>query len=376
MAGFAGCARVGEVVRRDDARVDRVRARAQEPAQSALLAMVLQSRTTPMSEPTEPRVYAEPKEPSLLERLRAAPMTFALLAVNFAVFGLAEYSGSTTDNSTLIRFGAAEPLHVWAGEYWRVATCMFLHIGLVHILMNSYMAIGWATSLERMVGKWRFLAIYLLSGVAGGCASVVSGLLLGPRISAGASGALFGVLGATLAIRRRAFPSWSTFFANPGVRSVAIQVGIWTAIGLTVLHLDNAAHFGGLAAGSIAAWLFTSRAPRMGWVGLGAALVTLFIVSTGFWWSPKGEDRDDVAVWANSYLTGTLRTTKGPQPIPVDAARGVRLATKGCSNGIALACEVLASHVERQGAPDAAQKAGELRKRTCELDPALCTQMH
>ena len=215
-----------------------------------------------MSEPTEPPAKATPRaeRPSLLERARAAPVTFALIAVDFAVFGWAEHEGSTTDEGTLLRFGAAEPLHVWAGEYWRVATCMFLHIGLVHILMNSYMAIGWATALERTVGKARFLTIYLLSGVAGGCASVVSGILFGPRISAGASGALFGVLGATFAIRRRLFPSWAAFWADRGVRSVALQVGIWTAIGFQI-HLDNAAHLGGLVAGSLAAWLFTSPSP-------------------------------------------------------------------------------------------------------------------
>jgi membrane associated rhomboid family serine protease len=194
-------------------------------------------------------------------------VTFALLAINFAVFAWAEHDGSTNDPETLLRFGAVEPLHVLGGEYWRVFTCMFLHIGLVHILMNSYMAVGWATSLERAMGRWRFLSIYLLSGVGGGCASVVSGLLFGPRISAGASGALFGVLGATLAIRRRGFPSWTAFFAHPGVRSVAFQVGIWTVLGLTVLHLDNAAHLGGLVVGSVAAWLFTSPARQLRRVG-------------------------------------------------------------------------------------------------------------
>ena len=198
--------------------------------------------------------------PSLLARVRGAPVTFAILAINFAVFGWAEHVGSTTDGETLLRFGAVEPQLVLAGEYWRVFTCMFLHIGLVHILMNSYMAIGWSTSLERTVGKWRFLVLYLLSGVAGGCASVVSGVIFGPHISAGASGALFGVLGATFAIRRRSFPSWGTFMADRGVRSVALQVAIWTAIGFQI-HLDNAAHFGGLVAGSVGAWFLTSRSP-------------------------------------------------------------------------------------------------------------------
>jgi membrane associated rhomboid family serine protease len=331
-----------------------------------------------MSHPEDPPVSASRSEPSLLERLRGAPVTFAIIAIDFAVFGWAEHEGSTTDEGTLLRFGAAEPLHVWAGEYWRVATCMFLHIGLVHILMNSYMAIGWATSLERAIGKARFLAIYLLSGIGGGCASVVSGIIFGPRISAGASGALFGVLGATLAIRRRGFPSWSAFFANPGVRSVVVQVGIWTAIGLTVLHLDNAAHMGGLAVGSVGAWLFTSpsRAARSrGWVALVGAVAALFVIAARPWWSPTGDSANDIAVYANSYLTGKSPHRGEATPFHVDVARGVRFATKGCSHGVALACEVLAEHVDREGTPDAATRADELRKRTCELDPALCKQV-
>ncbi len=307
-----------------------------------------------MSEPTEPPATA-PTEPSLFERARAAPITFALVAINFAVFAWAEHEGSTTDEGTLLRFGAAEPLHVWAGEYWRVATCMFLHIGLVHILMNSYMAIGWATSLERTIGKARFLAIYLLSGVGGGCASVVSGILFGPRISAGASGALFGVLGATLAIRRRGFPSWAAFWANPGVRSVAIQVAVWTAIGLTVLHLDNAAHFGGLAVGSLAAWLFTSTWPAVnrGWLAFAAAFAGLFIVAARPWWSPRGDSANDIAVYAHSYLTGKSPRRGDATPFHVDVARGTRFATKGCANGVAMACEVLEDYRKGRGAEGA-----------------------
>jgi rhomboid protease GluP len=254
---------------------------------------------TEPTQPSEPRARATPAEPSLLERARAAPVTVAIIAIDFAVYGWAEHVGSTLENGTLLRFGAAEPLHVWAGEYWRVATCMFLHIGLVHILMNSYMAFGWATALERTIGKWRFLVIYLLSGVAGGCASVVSGILFGPRISAGASGALFGVLGATFAIRRRLFPSWSAFWADRGVRSVAIQVGIWTAIGFQI-HLDNAAHLGGLVAGSLGAWLFTSpsAARSKGWLALAAGVAALFVFAARPWWSPTGDPAADRALRA------------------------------------------------------------------------------
>lgn len=314
-----------------------------------------------MSEPTEPPAKATSADrPGLLERLRAAPVTFALIAIDFAVFGWAESTGSTTDEGTLLRFGAAEPLHVWAGEYWRVATCMFLHIGIVHILMNSYMAVGWATALERSVGKARFLTIYLLSGVAGGCASVASGILFGPRISAGASGALFGVLGATFAIRRRLFPSWAAFWADRGVRSVALQVGIWTAIGFQI-HLDNAAHLGGLVAGALAAWLFTSPSPARsrGWVALAAGLAALFVFAARPWWSPSGDSANDIAVYAHSYLTGKSPRRGDTTPFHVDIARGTRFATKGCSHGVVMACEVLEDYRKGQLGSAATPEPGE-----------------
>lgn len=315
-----------------------------------------------MSDPNEPRPEprANPEEPSLFERARSAPVTFAIVAINFAVFGWAEHEGSTTDEGTLLRFGAAEPLHVWAGEYWRVATCMFLHIGIVHILMNSYMAIGWATSLERTIGKWRFLLIYLLSGVAGGCASVVSGILFGAHISAGASGALFGVLGATFAIRRRRFPTWSAFWADRGVRSVAIQVGIWTAIGFQI-HLDNAAHFGGLVAGSLGAWLFTSSSPARskGWLALAAGVAALFLVAARPWWSPTGDQGRDIALFADSYLTGRSHRRGDPTPFHIDVARGTRFATKGCAHGVVMACEVLDDYRKGRGTPTPEPGNGE-----------------
>ena len=100
------------------------------------------------------------------ERLRGAPVTVGLTAINVAFFLLAESSGSTRDASTLLRFGAVESQHVWAGQYWRLASYMFLHIGWAHLLWNSYASFGWCVRVERTLGHGRFLAVYLLSGLA------------------------------------------------------------------------------------------------------------------------------------------------------------------------------------------------------------------
>jgi rhomboid protease GluP len=319
--------------------------------------------------PPEPPPASSPPassdEPTLLARARAAPVTFGLAAVNAIVFLIAERSGSTTQEGTLLRFGAVEPLHVWVGEYWRVATCMFLHIGWIHIAWNTYASIGWSTAIEGVLGKRRFLFLYLASGIGGGCASVVSGLLFGPRISAGASGAMFGIIGATLVLRLRILGSLGAFVADRGVRATLLNIGIWTAIGLTALHMDNAAHLGGLLVGAAVTGLFTSPTPRNGWLAFGATFAALFLVAAHPWWSPTGPAANDVAIYANSYLTGkNPNDPKGPA-WPIDRARGVRFAEKGCTHGVALACVVLASEVDPTRALD-------LRHRACDLDPSLC----
>ncbi|HEY8080225.1 MAG TPA: rhomboid family intramembrane serine protease, partial [Labilithrix sp.] len=187
-----------------------------------------------------------PKEPTLIERLRASPVTVALFAINAVVFLIAESKGSTTENATLIRFGAVEPLHVWSGEYWRLGSYMFLHIGWIHLLWNTAMGFSMCTVLERVIGRWRFLALYLVSGIAGGAATT---LVTAPVISAGASGALFGIIGALLALRRRRLPSWSAATRDPMMRSTLFQLALF--VGITMipqfgLHLNHRAHFGGM----------------------------------------------------------------------------------------------------------------------------------
>jgi rhomboid protease GluP len=313
-----------------------------------------------------------PEPPTLIERARAAPVTFAITAINIAVFVYAEYYGGGTSNTdTLLRFGAVEPYHVWAGEYWRLATSMFLHIGLLHIAVNTYMSIGWCTALEREIGKGRFLLLYLLSGIGGSCVSVIAGFQLGPHVSAGASGALFGIVGATLAIRRRQFPDNASFFGNRGVRSIAIQFGLLTLVG-TYLHIDNAAHIGGVVIGALLGTLFTARAPRNGWIAFGAVFAALVVLAARPWWSPSGEHRNESAKYANSYLTG--RAPRGQKAFRIDVPRGTRLAEKGCAHGVALACEVLAEHLDGSGDPAAAARAEELHARACALEPPLCLQ--
>jgi rhomboid protease GluP len=193
-----------------------------------------------------------PREP-LLRKLGRAPVTCALALTNLTVFLIAEHYGSTTQTATLVRFGANDRSLVLLGEWWRLGTYMFLHIGWVHLFWNTYASWGWCASVERAMGGWRFLLTYLVAGVGGGCLSA----LCQDVVSAGASGALFGIIGARLVVERRAAPNWSAFAASPLTRATFKGVAFWIVLGLVALPMDNYCHIGGLVTGAAVAWGLT-----------------------------------------------------------------------------------------------------------------------
>jgi rhomboid protease GluP len=319
-----------------------------------------------MNEQAEPPTV---EVPTLLDRVKAAPITFLLAAINVGVFVWAESAGTTTETPTLLRFGAMEPVHVWAGEYWRLATCMFLHIGWIHLLWNTYASVGWCASVERVLGKARFLFVYLASGLAGGCASSIGSLIFDARVSAGASGAMVGIVGATLAIRRWQLGSFAAFKSDRGVRSTFVNIAIWTAIGLTALKMDNSAHFGGLVAGATSTWLLIARR-RVLWVGFALAYLTTVAVAVRPWWTPKGDDAQRVSLFTYAWLEGKLpgQSEKEDTKWPKDVARGLRIGERGCARGVAFCCLELSSYYESVGDP----RSKPLLEKACSIDPKMC----
>lgn len=233
----------------------------------------------PTGAPPPETSEAKVAEPTPLDRVKEAPITAAIIATNIAVFAWASTTGSTQSNSVLLRFGAVEPLQVWMGEYWRIATCMWMHIGLLHLSMNMYVGAGWCADVERVLGRWRFLVVYLVSGVAGGAVSVVGAWIMGSgKIAAGASGAMFGMIGAVFVIRLVLLGSVSKLLKDPFFRGTAFRLGILTALSF-YLHVDNFAHFGGLVFGAAMTWLFATRATAPKWVVLGAAFVGVVLLA-------------------------------------------------------------------------------------------------
>ena len=181
------------------------------------------------------------------ELVRRPYLTYALLAINVVVFGLAQLAGGTEDPDVLLDFGAMFGPLISEGEYWRLFTAMFLHSGFMHLGFNALGLFIFGQTVERAYGHERFFLVYILAGLAG---SVTSYLFNSIAIAAGASGAIFGVVGALAAyfvIQRKTFGK----HAQQSLIGVGVIVAINVFIGLTTPGIDNWAHGGGLVAGFV-----------------------------------------------------------------------------------------------------------------------------
>jgi membrane associated rhomboid family serine protease len=185
-----------------------------------------------------------------------SPATFALLAAIVIVHGLMMIEpGAATPVGharQLVNWGSnAGPLTL-NGEYWRLITAMFLHGGLAHLLFNAFALYQLGRLVERMFGTPRFLLLYLLSGIAGGLASV----WWNPAVnSVGASGAIFGLMGGMLAFIRSPH-SGVPITVVKSLRGSAMGFLLFNVVaGLIYPYTDNAAHFGGLVGGYLFGFL-------------------------------------------------------------------------------------------------------------------------
>lgn len=181
--------------------------------------------------------------------LEVFPVTIGLLGLVAAVFLAEVLRGGSTDTLTLLRLGANYPPLVLEGQWYRLVTATLLHIGPIHLLMN-----GWALWVlgrlsEVTFGSRTTLALFVFTGV---CGSALT--LLSAKVSAGASGALFGIEGALVAFFLRHRER-----LTPAGRALLGQLGAWTAFMLAYTFLvpgiDWLGHLGGLLSGFAVGWL-------------------------------------------------------------------------------------------------------------------------
>ena len=192
----------------------------------------------------------------LVRLLRRAGATQAIIAANVAIFIAMLTRGSWNDPRVLLDFGALfSPLP--RAEWWRLITAMFVHIGPLHLLFNMYALAIFGPAIESRYGRARFLAMYLCAGFLGSAASLL--FTSGGGVRAGASGGVFGILGAWIAffVRHR-----SARGAREQLRSLFFLVAINLFIGVSVGHIDNFAHLGGLAGGFVTGTALEQSARR------------------------------------------------------------------------------------------------------------------
>ena len=180
-------------------------------------------------------------------------VTPAIVAINVAVFVIMIASGVhiwSPEIAALVDWGANFGPRTTGGEPWRLFTSMYLHIGILHIAMNMFVLWQAGRLVERLVGNASFALMYTLSGLAGSIASVA---YQPTAVSAGASGAVFGVFGCLVAIyltRRRADSISVKAIERAGGGAVAF-IGYNLVIGANIEGIDMAAHVGGLIGGFV-----------------------------------------------------------------------------------------------------------------------------
>ena len=148
-------------------------------------------------------------------------------------------------NKFVVRFlGAKYSPLIYAGEVWRLITCAFLHGSFLHIACNMYMLYIIGPQIERIYGKFKYMFIYLVSCIT---SSILSVIFNPDSISVGASGGIFGLMGALLAFALIERKNINKEYTMGLVKTIGINL----VIGLIVINIDNAAHIGGFLGGII-----------------------------------------------------------------------------------------------------------------------------
>jgi len=179
---------------------------------------------------------------------KRSPLTFILLAAITIIFFYERLVGATeTDPMKLADLGAIMPDTLESHEYWRLFTAMFLHAGWLHWAANAWALFQLGSLYEILFGTRRFAFVYFATGI---CASIASASMHhGPAV--GASGAIFGLLGAFIFSIRRS----PRYRHQPWTRNLIGQLIFWIVvnivIGFQVKVIDNTAHIGGLISGLI-----------------------------------------------------------------------------------------------------------------------------
>ena len=197
------------------------------------------------SEITKENIKENEKREKIMKNKKPI-ITISLIVINIIVFALMYLFGNgSTNTQTLIDFGANYLPLTKSGDYYRLLTSAFLHIGLIHLALNMYSLFVIGTSIEYFYGKVKYLLIYLYSALIGSLFTVI--LSSNNTVAAGASGAIFGLLGAMLYFGYH----YRGYIGNSIISQVVPVVLINLFFGFITPGIGNAAHIGGLIGGYI-----------------------------------------------------------------------------------------------------------------------------
>ena len=180
---------------------------------------------------------------------RRSKVTFVLLSIMIIYFILMTLNGGTTNTETLLKYGAmAPPFVVEFNQYYRFITSIFIHIGITHMFFNGYALYIFGPQIERLMGPKKYLLFFLLTGIGGNLATFIFNYV---SVSAGASGSLFGLLGAFLYLIHR----HKEMITPESRKSLLSMLGIILLLTFAVPSISVTAHLGGLIMGYLLSYL-------------------------------------------------------------------------------------------------------------------------
>jgi rhomboid protease GluP len=219
-------------------------------------------------------------------------VTWVILILNVVIWALDAASGPLLGQligvpipNLLLELGAKRSDLILSGQLWRLVTPIFLHIGLLHLAFNSYAIYVIGPQIECFFGPRRFLSIYLLSGIYG----VLMSFAFSPAPSAGASGAIFGLIGTQAVF----FYRYRNAFGERGRRqlqSTLLVIAFNLVLTFSASRIDVWGHIGGLAAGAVLGWYLTPRY-ALAMAGDGSARLV---------------DRNDAKHWSMPVVAATV----------------------------------------------------------------------
>ena len=210
-----------------------------------------------------------------------------LLLLNIAIFAVMVLSGvdfMQPSGEDLVWWGANYTVFTRAGQPWRLLTACFLHIGVIHLAVNMMSLRYLGMQVEPLLGSWRFLVAYLITGLTGSLGSL---WWHDVAVSAGASGAIFGIEGVLLALVMTNI--YTDQVRKALLKSTLSVVGINLLIGMSI-GADNAAHIGGLLGGMVCGMVFyggiraelgwpVPRWMTAGWFAIGLPVVMVLVAA-------------------------------------------------------------------------------------------------